>query len=126
MQRFKLDYAIDRPFVSLTIASSLDTLEVANLKNRWKIELSFIWMKQHFNIYIHWDKTESAASLPNLRRDTAYWMVAIIQHKTNAELNIYDGLEAVSKVLTDDKRHFTTLFATLTTILTIYFMNRED
>lgn len=45
------DEELDRVFVYLTNALSLDALNVVELyKNRWQIELFFKWMKQHLNI----------------------------------------------------------------------------
>jgi len=86
----------------LTNAFHLTSLEIANLyKNRWQVELFFMWLKQHLKIRKFWGKTENAVRIQISAAIIAYCLVAIVQHDMRLERSTYEVLQILSMSLTD-------------------------
>ncbi len=91
-----------RELAFLTNAFHLSALQVANLyKNRWQIELFFMWLKQHLKIKKFWGTTENAVRIQISAAITAYCLVAIVQHDMHLERSTYEVLQILSISLTD-------------------------
>ena len=90
-----------REFTTLTNATEISALEVANLyKNRWQVELFFKWLKQHLRIKKFWGTNENAVRIQIYSAITAYCMVAIVQHDLHIDKSIYDVLQILDRNLT--------------------------
>ena len=96
------DEELNREFTYLTNAKHLSALQIANLyKNRWQVELSFKWLKQHLKVKKFWGTTENAVRIQIYSAISAYCLVAIIQHDMKLERSTYEVLQILSISLTD-------------------------
>ena len=92
----------DRYFVFLTNAMDITALEVALLyKNRWSVELFFKWMKQHLKIKKFWGDSENAVRIQIYTAIISYCMVAIVHHKMQLKMSVYNTLQVLGISLTD-------------------------
>lgn len=88
----------------------ISSLMVAELyKNRWQIELSFKWLKQHLKIKKFWGTTENAVRIQIYVAISTYLLVSIVKHDMPLERSIYEVLQILSISLTD-KTHLKDLF----------------
>lgn len=92
----------DRNFSFITNATSITSLQVANLyRNRWQVELFFKWLKQHLKIKKFWGTTENAVRIQIGAAITAYCLVAIVQKKLQTKRTTYELLQILSASLMD-------------------------
>ena len=92
----------DREFMFLTNAMDLTAQQIADLyRNRWQIELFFMWLKQHLKIKKFWGTTENAVRIQIGAAITAYCLVAIVQHDMQLKRSTYEVLQILSISLTD-------------------------
>ena len=92
----------DREFMFLINAMDLTAQQIADLyKNRWQIELFFKWLKQHLKIKKFWGTTENAVRIQISAANTAYCLVAIVQHDMQLKRSTYEVLQILSISLTD-------------------------
>ena len=95
----------DREFVFLTNATHISSLLVAELyKNRWQIERSFKWLKQHLKIKKFWGTTENAVRIQIYVAISTYLLVSIVKHDMQLDRSIYEVLQILSISLTDKTR----------------------
>lgn len=96
------DLEQNRDFMFLTNATSLTSLQIANLyKNRWQVELFFKWLKQHLKIKKFWGASENAVRIQIYCAICAYCLVAIAQHDLKLEISTYETLQILGISLAD-------------------------
>lgn len=92
----------NRPFIFLTNAMDITSLEVALIyKNRWSVELFFKWVKQHLKIKKFWGDSENAVRIQIYTAIISYCLVAIVHHKMKLKMSVYNTLQVLGISLTD-------------------------
>ena len=92
----------DREFTSLTNATHIFALDIANFyKKRWLVELFFKWQKQHLKIKRFWGTTETAVRIQISVAIIAYCLVAIVQHDMQLKRSTYEVLQILNISLTN-------------------------
>lgn len=96
------DKELDRNFVFISNNMDLEAFEIALLyKNRWKVELFFKWIKQHFKVKTFWGTTMNAVKTQVYCAVITYCLVAIIGNKLKVDRPIYEILQILSISLLD-------------------------
>ena len=97
-----LDKESKKKFIFFTNTLTIRPVMVAEFyHNRWQIEFSFKWIKQHLKIKKFWGTSENAVRIQIYSAIIAYCMMAIVQKKTSIERSIYEMLQIVSISLID-------------------------
>lgn len=92
----------NRTLIFLTNNLILPPEEIAKLyKNRWKIELFFKWIKQHFRITEFWGRTENAVKTQVYIAVITYTLIAIIKQKLKTKYSTYETLQILGASLLD-------------------------
>jgi hypothetical protein len=91
-----------RTFTYLTNSFEIKAGNLALLyKNRWQVELFFIWIKQHLHIKSFWGVTENAVRIQIFSAITTYCLVAIVEHDLCLNRSTFDVLCILSMSLFD-------------------------
>lgn len=87
-------------FNFLTNHFDLPALTIARLyKSRWKVELSFKWIKQHLRIKRFYGASEDAVKIQNWVAISIYVLVAIVKKRLVLKLSLYTILQVLSVTL---------------------------
>ena len=71
------------------------------MKNRWKIELFFKWIKQHLKIKTFWGYSENAVKTQVCIALCAYLIVALLKKRLRIKRSLYEMLQILSVSLFD-------------------------
>jgi hypothetical protein len=91
------DAETDKNLVFLTNNSLLPAITIAQLyKQRWQVELSFKWIKQHLRIKSFYGTSENAVKTQIWIAISVYLIVAIIKKRLNIQESLYTILQVLS------------------------------
>lgn len=91
---------LHRTFTYYTNNFYLKASDIALLyKNRWKVELFFKFLKQHFRVKSFWGNSENAVRIQIYVAITTYCLVAIIENELHLNRNIYEVMRILGSSL---------------------------